>query len=212
MRSRTVFVGLFALSALAACSDQPGPTAATAPSADAAPLPGAPDHGRVGVEALGFYRFVVPADFNGGIFGIEIDNRVAFVARRGRDGSVTGRFHYVQAAGGESFTYRGRVTCLGIYDTPVLTYFEDVPPMTQNRAKWGGIIDYSSDATIPVGTYIWFQSIDNNSGRGNHRYPDASTLSGFGDEAATEAFCNSSTVPNSKFGPHRVGSGNILVR
>jgi hypothetical protein len=44
------------------------------------------------------------------------------------------------------------------------------------------------------------------------RYPDTSTLSGFGDEAANEAFCASETVPNSKFGPHRVGTGNILVR
>jgi hypothetical protein len=163
------------------------------------------------VDAQGTYHFVVPPDFNGGIFGIAIDNDVSFVARRGADGSVTGRFRYVQSPEGEKFIFSGRVTCLEVYDTPVLTYFEDIPPMTHNRAKWGGLIEKSNDPTLPAGTYIWFQSIDNNSAPAS-AYPDASTLSGFGDEAANEAFCGAATVPNSNYGPHAVASGNILVR
>lgn len=166
---------------------------------------------RSAVQAQGTYHFVVPPDFNGGIFGVAIGNDVSFVARRGADGNVTGRFRYVQSAEGEDYIFSGRVTCMGVYDTPVLTYFEDVPPMTHNRAKWGGFIEESNDPTIPVGTYIWFQSIDNNSAPASG-YPDASTLSGFGSETANEAFCDAATVPNSNFGPHAVASGNILVR
>ena len=163
------------------------------------------------VEALGTYHFFIPADFNGGIFGVAIDNQVSFVARREADGSITGRFRYVQSAEGEDFIFSGSVTCLVIYDTPVLARFPGIPAMTTNRAKWGGLIEKSNDPTLPAGGYIWFQSIDNNSGPGEG-YPDLSTLSGFGNEAANEAFCNSANVPNTNFGPHAVGSGNVIVR
>ena len=163
------------------------------------------------VTAEGTYHFVVPADFNGGIFGVEIGNHVSFVARRGADGGVTGRFRYVQTAAGEEFIFSGRVTCIEVYDTPVLKYFENVPPMTHNRAKWGGMIEQSNDPTDPAGTFLWFQSIDNN-GEPASPYPDVSPLGGFGDEAANEAFCHADRVPNSMFGPHAVRSGNILVR
>lgn len=163
------------------------------------------------VEALGTYHFFIPADFNGGIFGVAIDNHVSFVARREADGSVTGRFRYVQSAEGEDFIFSGSVTCLVLYDTPVLVRFPGIPIMASNRAKWGGIIEESNDPTLPAGGYIWFQSIDNDSGPGSG-FPDLSTLSGFGNEAANEAFCNSSNVPNPNFGPHAVGSGSVIVR
>jgi hypothetical protein len=162
------------------------------------------------ISASGAYHFTIPADFNGGIFGIEIDNDVSFTVRSGAEG-VTGRFRYVQSALGEDFIFSGTVTCAQVYDTPVLTWFEDVPPMTGNRIKWGGLIEESNDPTLPAGGYIWFQSIDNGTGPGTG-HPDASTLSGFGNEAANEAFCAASTVPNSNFGPHAVGSGNIVVQ
>jgi hypothetical protein len=42
-------------------------------------------------------------------------------------------------------------------------------------------------------------------------YPDLTTLSGFGDEAANEAFCASDKVPNSNFGPFAVQQGDIRV-
>jgi hypothetical protein len=163
------------------------------------------------VEALGTYHFVIPADFNGGIFGVEIDNHVSFVARRGADGEVTGRYRYVQSAEGEDFIFSGPVTCFQVYDTPVLVRFEGIPAMTHNRAKWGGLIENSNDPTLPAGGYIWFQSIDNGAGAGQG-YPDVSTLSGFGNEAANETFCSIPNVPNSNFGPHAVASGDIIVR
>lgn len=160
--------------------------------------------------ANGSYHFTVPADFNGGIFGIEIDNDVSFTVRQASDGTVDGRFRYVQSAGGEDFIFSGRVTCFQRYDTPVLAGFPGIPAMLANRAKWGGLIERSNDPTIPVGRFIWFQSIDNN-GDPAAPHPDLSTLSGFGDEAANEAFCASANVPNSNFGPHPVGSGQIVV-
>jgi hypothetical protein len=163
------------------------------------------------VEAQGTYHFVIPADFNGGIFGVEVENQVSFVARRGPDGEVTGRYRYVQSAEGEDFIFSGPVTCFQIYDTPVLVRFEGIPAMTHNRAKWGGLIEDSNDPTLPAGGFIWFQSIDNGVGAGQG-FPDVSTLSGFGNEAANEAFCSIPNVPNSNFGPHAVASGDIIVR
>lgn len=169
--------------------------------------PGLSLSSQAAVEAQGTYHFVAPPEF----FGVAIGNHVSFVARRLADGEVTGRFRYVQSAEGEDFIFSGTVTCLNVYDTPVLDRFEAIPEMSHNRAKWGGIIEKSNDATLPAGGYIWFQSIDNNSGPGAS-YPDLSTLSGFGDEAANEAFCNAPTVPNPNFGPHAASSGNIIVR
>jgi hypothetical protein len=201
-----------------ACSDVPGPNAPPATGARSVPAdptlgsrPEAATRGFTRLEAVGDYRFVVPADFNGGIFGTEIGNHVRFVALRTADGEVTGRFHYVQTADGESAIFSGRVTCLAIYDTPVLQRFENIPAMTHNRAKWGGIIEQSNDPTQPPGRYIWFQSIDN--GHSHHGgFPDLSTLSGFGDNAANEAFCANPNVPNPNFGPHAVNRGEIVVR
>jgi hypothetical protein len=202
----------------AACSESAGPegplpggTRSVPSDSYSASRPAPASRSLPRLEAAGSYRFVVPADFNGGIFGVEIDNRVAFVAVREPDGHVTGRFHYVQTAGGESAAFSGRVTCLEIYDTPVLQRFENIPAMTHNRAKWGGIVERSTDPTQPPGVYIWFQSINNGHGR-HSSYPDLSTLSGFGTQAANEAFCASPNVPNPNFGPHAVGHGAILVR
>lgn len=200
-----------------ACSDSrdpgapPSAAARSVPADPVGPRTGAAARGFVRLEAIGTYRFVIPADFNGGIFGTEIDNRVSFVALRRSSGEVTGRFHYVQTADGASATFSGRVTCLAIYDTPVLQRFENIPAMTGNRAKWGGIIEQSDDPSQPPGRYIWFQSIDN-----GHRHhggiTDLSTLSGFGDAAANEAFCASPNIPNPNFGPHAVSRGEIVVR
>lgn len=163
-------------------------------------------------RASGQYRFFIPADFNGGIFGGAVDNRLSFHARRGGDGRVSGRFKYVQTdfgTAGIPYTYTGSVTCFQVYDTPVLQRFENIPAMTGNRAKWGGPIEKTDDPGVPVGTFAWFQSIDN--GEGKKSPPDLSTLFGLGDEAANEAFCNSDRVPNPNFGPHTV-KGNIQVR
>ena len=63
---------------------------------------------------------------------------------------------------------------------------------------------------FPSGRFIWFSSVDNSPpGVGSN---DVSTLSGFGDEAANEAFCAADRVPNTNFGPHRIARGDIKVR
>jgi hypothetical protein len=162
--------------------------------------------------ATGGYHFLIPADFNGGIFGGAVDNRLTFTAMRDADGNVSGSFNYEQTdfgTAGIPYTYKGLVTCFKVYDTPVLQNFPDIPAMTGNRAKWGGVIEETNDPGVPVGTFGWFQSIDN--GEGSNSPADLSTLFGLGDEAANEAFCNSENVPNPNFGPHAV-QGNIQVR
>jgi hypothetical protein len=161
--------------------------------------------GPVVASASGGYHFTTDPRF----FGFPVENRLTFTAQRHADGSVSGRYNYEQGAFGERFIFKGSVTCFLIYDTPVLQDWPDIPAMTGNRAKWGGLIEYSNDPTLPAGGFIWFQSIDNGEGAGAP--PDLSTISGFGDEAANEAFCSAATVPNPDFGPHPV-SGNIQVR
>jgi hypothetical protein len=156
-------------------------------------------------SASGGYHFVTEAHF----FGIPIENRLTFSAERHADGSLTGRYNYEQGALGERFIFRGSVTCFEIHDTPVLQDWEEIPAMTANRAKWGGLIEYSNDPTLPAGGFIWFNSIDNGEGAGAP--PDLSSISGFGDEAANEAFCASVAPPNPTFGPHPI-IGNIEVR
>jgi hypothetical protein len=76
-----------------------------------------------------------------------------------------------------------------------------------NRAKIGGVITVSNDPTLPPGGFAWFQVFDN--GEGANAPPDRSSLIGFGNEAANEAFCNSPNLP--RFGPWDV-EGNVQVR
>jgi hypothetical protein len=122
-------------------------------------------------------------------FGLEIGNVLAFAASTSADGALHGHFVYQQTADGATFRFTGRVTCFGIYDG--------------YRAKIGGIVTSSNDPTLPVGTYGWFQVFDNGGTR-----PDQSSLMGFGDEAANEAFCASSRLP--RFGPWDV-TGRFIV-
>jgi hypothetical protein len=193
---------VFSAVALFGCSGESAPT--THPSGETAQLL-APVH-----QASGGYHFLIPADFNGGIFGGAIDNRVTFTARRDAEGNVSGRWTYEQTdPAGTAYIFQGSVTCFRVHDTPVLQNFPDVPAMTGNRAKWGGPIERTNDPTVPVGTFAWFNSIDN--GEGAHSPPDLSSIFGLGDEAANEAFCNNEAAPNPRFGPHPV-EGNIQVR
>jgi hypothetical protein len=197
-----------------ACRDEKspaGPEVATRTWSEPAdqtgsPLGAPPLTPPVPLNAQGSYRFFIPADFNGGIFGVDIDNAVVFSAHRTGNGDIRGHFHYTQTALGQDFIFSGTVTCFQVYDTPVLQRFPGIPAMVGNRAKWGGVILESNDPTIPAGGFIWFQSIDNGA------FPDLSTLSGFGNEAANEAFCASANVPNPNFGPHAVNQGNIVVQ
>ena len=126
-------------------------------------------------------------------FGVEVINQpLAFDASKYADGSVSGRFEYHQIVEGTSFDFNVDVTCMNVYDG--------------NRAKIGGVVRQSNDPTTPVGTFAWFQVFDNGEGSGAS---DQSSLVGFGDEAANEAFCNSPNLP--RFGPWDV-QGNVQVR
>ena len=127
-------------------------------------------------------------------FGVEVGNQpLAFNAKKYADGTVKGQFEYHQVALGESFNFHVEVTCMNIYDG--------------NRAKIGGVIRNSNDPTLPPGMFAWFQVFDN--GEGANDPPDQSSLVGFGNEAANEAFCNSPNLP--RFGPWDV-QGNVQVR
>ena len=142
-------------------------------------------------------QFQVAAD----VFGTPtpIDNRLFYVAARRASDPVNGIFSYTQTIGGVAAQFSGIVTCMHLYD------FDGG---THNRAKIGGLIQHSNDPGHPAGTYIWWQQIDNAASPGN--LPDKSTLSGFGDEAANENFCNIANPP--RFGPFAVDRGDIVVR
>ena len=155
------------------------------------------------VPAVASAESDVVASANGGVhwtiplpnpFGVEVENRtLAFNARRHADGTASGHFTYHQVVEGTAFKFSVDVTCMSVYDG--------------NRAKIGGVITNSNDATLPAGTFAWFQVFDN--GEGADDPPDQSSLVGFGNEAANEAFCNSPNLP--RFGPWDV-EGNVQVR
>lgn len=132
-------------------------------------------------------QFTVPPE----VFGSEVGNLLTVNARKRADGTVTGHYHYEQKFQGETFKFSGRVTCLEIHDG--------------NRAKWGGVILKQDPFSFELPFFIWFQNIDNGQGPG----VDGSTIAGFGDEAANEAFCADPAVP--RFGPWEVWVGDIRV-
>jgi hypothetical protein len=146
------------------------------------------------VIAAGSDMVVVPAS----VFGTTTDivARFLFIAVREQSGEVRGLYRISEALEGSTFHYSGHLTCIGFYDFNGLT---------GNRAKVGGRIDATDDSSVSVGSFIWWQAIDN---RAIHR-ADQSTLAGFGDEMANDAFCESSTPP--RFGPFDVVRGNIAV-
>jgi hypothetical protein len=142
------------------------------------------------ISASGGMHWTIPLP---NAFGVEVVNQpLAFNARKYADGSVSGQFEYHQIVEGESFDFHVEVTCMNVYDG--------------NRAKIGGAIRNSNDPTLPPGAFAWFQVFDN--GEGANAAPDQSSLIGFGDEAANEAFCNSPNLP--RFGPWDV-RGNVQV-
>jgi hypothetical protein len=155
----------------------------------AVPVATAHDSGEAVVgQAKGNVVWTIPPD----VFGAEVGNDLKFHARKRADGSADGKIHYIQTFQGETFEFLIDVTCLEFYDG--------------NRAKLGGVITWSNDATVPAGRYGWFQAFD--LGKGEQDAADRSSLLGFGDEAANEAFCNSPNLP--RFGPWDV-DGDIKV-
>lgn len=148
-----------------------------------------PDN-QVVASATGGIHWTIPLP---NAFDVEVVSQpLAFDARRYADGSADGHFVYRQSAGGETVRFDVDVTCMNVYG---------------NRAKIGGVVTKSTDPTIDAGSYGWFQVFDN--GEGANSPPDQSSLVGFGNEAANEAFCNSPNLP--RFGPWDV-QGNVQVR
>lgn len=156
----------------------------------AVPVAAANGPGAPVVSANGGVHWTIPLP---NPFDVVVWNRtLSFNARKYEDGSVSGRFEYHQVVEGEAFVFNVAVTCLNVYDG--------------NRAKIGGVIEVSNDPTLPAGVFAWFQVFDNGEGAGAP--PDRSSLVGFGNEAANEAFCNSPNLP--RFGPWDV-TGNVQV-
>lgn len=145
--------------------------------------------GPAGLVPAGHQNGAVVASASGGaewileVFEFTIPQVLGFRATKYADGSVSGHIEYHQIFEGERLRFNATVTCMNVYDG--------------NRVKYGGEVILSNDPTVPPGTFIWFQGIDNGEGAGAP--PDQSTGSGFGDEAGNEAFCNSSTPPNPIF-------------
>ena len=167
----TKFVALLAAVALVACSDTGvGPTAPEREALAAA-------NGPAVSSASGGGRMVLE------VFGFTIPQVLGFAARRHADGSASGHINYRQTFEGETFHFVATVTCMAIYDG--------------NRVKYGGVLTRSTDPTVPVGDYMWFQSIDNGEGGGSPA--DVSTGSGFGTEAENQAFCDSPDEPDPIF-------------
>lgn len=128
------------------------------------------------------------------VFGFVIPQTLGFSAQKFADGTVRGHINYHQTFEGETFRFNATVTCMNIYDG--------------NRVKYGGEVTVSNDPTVPPGTFIWFQGIDN--GEGTASPADQSTGSGFGTEAENEAFCANPAAPNPLFLSEV--NGNIQVR
>jgi len=145
-------------------------------------------HAQVAAQAQGASHWTIDE----AVFGVEVNNRaLTFSATRLPNGEITGSFEYIQVVEGVSYRFTGDVTCFNVYDG--------------NRAKVGGVIRVSTDPSIPAGMYGWFQAIDNGEGAGT---ADQSTIMGFGDETANEAFCASPNLPRRLFNV----VGNISVR
>jgi hypothetical protein len=119
------------------------------------------------------------------VFGVEVENRLAFTARRDADGTVTGRIEYHQLFLEFHIILNARVTCMTVWDGGT-------------RVKYGGVVEASNDPDLPPGeVFIWFQGIDNGESAGS--VPDRSTIAGAGDEAANESFCADPAGPRNAF-------------
>ena len=193
MRRYTWLIPLFA--ALGCGGAGPGATTSTTDDAQMVREMSAQlQRARVQIVALGLDEISVPPD----VFGTQTDvvGRYAFVVAKDSVGNVHGAYRFSESADGTTTHYSGALTCVEVYDFNGLT---------GNRAKIGGRVDTSDDPSIPVGTFIWWQAIDNS----RLRRADQSTLTGFGDEAANIAFCTSPNPP--RFGPFDVIAGGISV-
>ena len=168
--------------AVAACSSE-APTSIRVPSR-AALGTNAPE-----ISVTGSVHFTNP-DF----FGNPVEVRtLTFNARKNADGEVSGHFEYQQVFLGNTFKFRGEMTCLTVIG---------------NRAWLGALI---LDATNParIGQFGWWQVTDN--GEGADDDADLGGLVGLGTEARNEAYCANHPDDIPQVGPVPA-RGNVQIR
>lgn len=123
----------------------------------------------------------------------------SFVATRGADGGVSGRFQQHQPAFG--FIYKGDVTCFAV--DPV-----------NHRAWIGGVLTHSNDPdpVTEVGDDVWFRVLDTGQGSAE---PDRSTFFGFDQGVppfdTSENYCAARPWPEGNARTWPVVHGNILI-
>ena len=182
MRVRYSLLLLFT-GGLIACTGE-SPTAIHVPARAALGTGNAPE-----VSVNGSVHFTNP-DF----FGNPVEVRtLTFNARRNADGEVSGHFEYQQVFLGNTFKFRGEMTCLTVIG---------------NRAWLGALI---LDATNPVriGQFAWWQVTDN--GEGENDDADLGGLVGLGSEARNNAYCADHPNDIPQVGPFPA-RGNVQIR
>ena len=141
------------------------------------------------VSVTGNVHFTNP-DF----FGNPVEVRtLTFNARKNANGEVSGHFEYHQVFLGNTFKFRGTMTCLTVIG---------------NRAWLGALI---SNATNParIGQFGWWQVTDN--GEGANDAADLGGLVGLGTEARNEAYCANHPNDIAAVGPF-AARGNVQIR
>lgn len=191
MRSAARNILVFLLGTLAGCGADPA--SVTAP--DVGVVEGVRDvNANLVAHASGGANWDLVGEFTGDDVPDVVGNVLGFDAKRYANGAVKGQIEYHQSFQGETFHFRGTVTCISVYEG--------------NRAKFGGPITGSDDPTVPVGIFMWFTVVDN--GQGANSPADRSSIFGLGDNQANEDFCASPALPNPRFSTD-IASGNISV-
>lgn len=118
---------------------------------------------------------------------------LTFNARKNANGEVSGHFEYHQVFLGNTFKFRGEMTCLTVIG---------------NRAWLGARI---LDATNParIGQFAWWQVTDN--GEGEDDPADLGGLAGLGTEARNESYCADHPDDIPQVGPFP-SRGNVQIR
>lgn len=174
---------LFTSVVLAGCAGE-APTSVRMPTGAALGIGNAP-----AVSVSGNVHFTNP-DF----FGNPVEVRtLTFNARRSESGEVSGHFTYHQVFLGNTFKFRGEMTCLTVIG---------------NRAWLGALI---LDATNParIGQFGWWQVTDNGEGEGDAA--DLGGLVGLGSEARNNAYCADHPDDIPQVGPFPA-RGNVQIR
>ena len=173
---------LLVVAAAAACSTET-PTSVRMP-AQASLGANAPE-----ISVTGNVHFTNPNFFGNPV----LVRTLTFNARKNAAGEVSGHFEYHQVFLGNTFKFRGEMTCLTVIG---------------NRAWLGALI---LDATNParIGQFGWWQVTDN--GEGADDDADLGGLVGLGSEERNEAYCANHPDDIPQVGPIPA-SGNVQIR